>query len=431
MIQRIRQFFETDLWRAELRQMRGWRRAAMMACRVIAHLVVSFTRSLGGLRASGLTLVTLLALVPVLVLVLGIAKAFGADYGAMVQGILQRVAGGLPEGVRDAVEQIQTLVDSISFGALGTMGTLVLVWSAFALFSKVELAFNAVWRAKRRSWLRRLTDFAAMVVLVPPLVIGAFVLQGILATAEFGVGLREYAWLAWLWDAGLGFVPWVMLWIAFAAVYKLMPSARVRWIPAMMAGIVAGSGLIVIHGLYLKFQLGVAHNNAIYATLAALPLLLVYLQLVWTVILVGAEVSYAVQHIHDLRGAEQLPVANGAIRKRLAWHLLHHCGEGFRQGRSGCEIGELAASMDVPREWLDEVADALVEKGLLLRVAGNEDLMAPARPPEEISAAEAYAAADFTPAETFVDRVALPQDAEQRLRDAEAAASRVLSGRPF
>ena len=67
--------------------------------------------------------------------------------------------------------------------------------------------------------------------------------------------------------------------------------------------------------------MGVAQANAIYATLAALPLLLIYLQISWTIILAGAEVSYAVQNLESLRGTEHMPPASHAIKVRLGWHL--------------------------------------------------------------------------------------------------------------
>jgi len=425
MIRRIRKFFETDLWQRDLRQTRGVRKLWLAVLRIASHLLVSFSRSLGSLKASGLTLVTLLSLVPTLVLVFAIANAFGADYAQRVEDLFLGFGDELPPGMHAVKDQIHELVERTSFGALGVMGSAAMIWTAYVLFAKVEQAFNSVWRTRGRGWLRRITDFVAVVVLVPPLVLGALFSESLLASSELTQELRDYWGIGSLYSASLGFIPYLMLWLAFTCLYRLMPSAPVRWRDAAAGALVAAVGWTALHRLYIEFQFGVAQANAIYATLAALPLLLVYLQLVWTLVLVGAEVSYAVHHIHDLRGAEALPDANWAVRKRLAWHLMREAGDRFRKGDRGCDLGALSGQLDVPREWLDDVAKALAHENLVVMSQGD-DLAVPARPPEDISMAEVFAAADWSEASAFLDRVTLPAEAEQRVADADTEAARLL-----
>lgn len=296
---RIQQFFRRDLWEIDVGQMSGWRRVGLVTLRVTAHALRTFVVDLGSLRASGLTLVTLLALVPLLALATWIAEGLG--YGSVLDQELARVTAQAPEGLRPAVEEIRELVARTSFGALGAIGSALLAYSALMLFVRVEQSLNHVWRVSRgRAWYRRLTDFVALVVLVPLLAIGALSLNTLLHGAGW---FRGTPWLDELYRLGLGVVPHVLAWIAFTALYRLMPAARVRWASAAVGGVVAGSGWLFAHGLYLSTQMSVVRLNAIYATLAALPLLLIYLQVTWTIVLVGAEVSHAVQNRDELRGA--------------------------------------------------------------------------------------------------------------------------------
>lgn len=429
---RIITFLREDLWREELRRKPTAKRLGMATLRVLSHLFVSFRENLAGIRAAGLTLITLLSLVPLLALIFAIGNGLG--YSDDLQLAMSEFAQDLPPGLQDGVQQIQIMVESVQFTALGLVGTLILVWTSFTLFTKVEQAFNHVWRTRsNRSLIRRISDFIALVVLVPVLVLGALFLTSMVTDAQWIQDLRaEHSLAEALYDAGTGFAPHVMMWVAFIAIYKLIPSANVQWRAAAIGGVVAGSLWIVVYGLYLTFQVGVARANAIYATLAALPLLLIYLQVSWTIILAGAEVSYAVQNLQALRGTEHLPPASHAIRVRLAWHLMARASEGFREGRSGCELAQVAVDLDVPREWVDAVFDALYEAGLVVGIRGSDqDIAMPARPPEEITFAQVVAAVNGQDTRGFLERVRLPEVGEEDLTAAEAAGAERLGRRSF
>jgi membrane protein len=430
-LRRIIRFLQHDLWREELRRLSGGKKLGLASLRVFSHLLVSFSQNLAGIRAAGLTLITLLALVPLLALVFAIADGFGLSDD--LQAAMASYAEDLPPALQDAVGQIQILVASVRFTALGVLGTVILVWTALVLFTRIEQAFNYVWRTRRsRPWIRRVSDFIAVIVLVPVLVLGALFVKSMVVSATWVQRLREdYAWVEFIYETGISFAPHPMMWIAFTALYKMVPSARVQWRSAAIGGVVAGSLWIAVYGLYLDFQVGVAQANAIYATLAALPLLLIYLQISWTIILAGAEVSYAVQNLESLRGTEHMPPASHAIKVRLGWHLLNRASDAFRNGRAGCDLARFAMDMDVPREWVDGVYDALYAGGLLVCVQGDQDIAMPARPPEQILFSQVVDAVDRQDVAGFLERVRLPEEGEKQLLAAEQAGADRLAERSF
>ena len=49
--------------------------------------------------------------------------------------------------------------------------------------------------------------------------------------------------------------------------------------------------------LYLETQLLVSRLNGFYGTFAAVPLFMIWLNISWNIILMGAELSYAFQHV--------------------------------------------------------------------------------------------------------------------------------------
>jgi membrane protein len=432
MIGKVGTFFTKVLWRDDLSRSPGWRSFGLSVLRVVAHSFGNFGRNMGSIRAAGLALITLLAVVPLLALITAIAGAFA--YGDVMKDEIRHLTqANLSDPMREAVEKIQGMAESANFRALGVIGTLVLAYAGFELFTRVEQAFNHVWKSeRRRKWYRRVTDFIALVVIVPALVLGALSLSSLLQGASLN-GLREkYEWIRAVYEAGLGFVPHVTMWVALTALYKVMPSAHVAWKGAIAGGIVAGSSWIFLHTIYIHFQLGVAQFNAIYATLAALPLLIVYLQLTWTILLMGAEIAYGVQNIHALRKTRVVPPVTHAMRRRLALLVMSEASDKFVRGAGGSDLAEIAVRCDVPREWVDGVFQSLSDAGLAARLAGSEQVI-PARPPSGITMLEVMRALETGEADTFAEQVCLTPEMERHLRllqEAEQAALETPFGKP-
>lgn len=413
-------YLRTGLWNEKLQELRPGRRALVGALRVVVHVVRSFSQNLASLQAAGLTLLTVLAMVPMLALAMSLAKALG--YADSLDARLLEWQERFPKDTAPMFEKLRELVGTVNFGALGVIGSVVVLWSAMTLFTRVEQALNRVWRTRHsRPWYRRVSDFVALMVLVPPLGILALVSSSLLGSVELIVMLRQYAWLDWIYQGGLGFVPHVLAWAAFTLLYKIMPTARVHWRSAAVGGVCAGSALVLLHGIYLRLNVGVANANALYLTFAAVPILLVYVQLLWTVVLAGAEVAYATQNLASLRGAEALPAAPRAVQQRLAWHLLAAVCEGFRAGRRGATAAELSARLDVPMEWVDGVGDVLVQGGVLVMLPDDDERLMPACPPEQIDMAQVTALVDGD-GDVNLARVRLPAADEQAVAAARDAA---------
>lgn len=417
-------YLRTGLWDEKLARLPVGRRFCVGALRVAVHVLSSFSQNLASLQAAGLTLLTVLAIVPLLALATSLAKALG--YADKLDAQLLAWQGQFPKDVGPVFDELRKLIGSVNFGALGLFGSVIVLWSALTLFTRVEQALNRVWRTRHsRAWYRRISDFVALLVIVPPLGILALLSSSLLDGVGLVQWLRHSPWLDWVYEAGLGFVPHVLAWLSFTALYKIMPSAKVLWRNAAVGGLLAGSTLVLLHGLYLRLNVGVANANAVYLTFAALPILLVYLQLLWTVVLAGAEIAYAVQNLPSLRGGEQLPAAPRAVQQRLAWHLVVAACEGFRAGRRGTTAAELSSRLDVPMEWVDEVGDALVRGGLLVVLQNDSERLMPALPPEQIDLARVTAVVDGD-GDANLTRVQLPAEQEQAVLAARTAAEASL-----
>jgi len=74
-----------------------------------------------------------------------------------------------------------------------------------------------------------------------------------------------------------------------------MPNTKVQFKSAFIGGVIAGIIFQIVQWVYIRFQIGVASYNAIYGSFAALPLFLVWLQISWFILMLGAVVSHIVQ----------------------------------------------------------------------------------------------------------------------------------------
>ena len=82
----------------------------------------------------------------------------------------------------------------------------------------------------------------------------------------------------------------------FTILYKYVPNVKVRFSAAFFAALIAAGAFVGLQYLYMETQLLVARLNTVYGAFAAIPLFLIWMNISWTIILIGAEVSHAYQY---------------------------------------------------------------------------------------------------------------------------------------
>jgi DNA-binding IscR family transcriptional regulator len=100
----------------------------------------------------------------------------------------------------------------------------------------------------------------------------------------------------------------------------------------------------------------------------------------WTIILAGVQVSFAVQNVNELGPPKDVPEVEYTAHRRLALALTLAACNG-----DSVELTEFAQSVDVPRPWVDGVADDLIAAGILQIDGADDDVVRTARPPAEIT----------------------------------------------
>ncbi|MEO0481627.1 MAG: YihY/virulence factor BrkB family protein [Planctomycetota bacterium] len=362
-MRRIVRFLKHGLWEIDLRERSFPVRFAYGALRVVLYVVGKFEEHLIGVRAAGLTTATLLALVPLVTVVLAAARGLG-----VVENLDTKLDGWRDDQSdvwQGVIDYVRTVVDQTDFQALGFAGSLIFAYSAYALFLRTEEALNFAWRVRSRLVIwTRLSTFVSLVVLVPLLLVGAF------AGSSVMMNNTVSEWVArkvpWAYEALLDVVPYALASLAMTGLFKFMPSTKVRWRSAFLSGLIAGCGLIAVYEIYVSLQLGVGRQGQIYGTLAALPLLVVFLQTSWTVVVVAAETGYALQNLHLIGPGRDLQRMAPAVREELAWRLCTESISRFNDNQGPLSLAEAASEFDLPIEWLEQIAEDLAEEDVLV-----------------------------------------------------------------
>jgi len=339
----------------------------------------NFTIHQGFLRASALTYTTVLSLVPFLAIAFSVLKGLGAQNA--LEPILQQVAGDSEE----TISRIIDYVNNTNVKSLGAIGLVMLVLTVISLMGNIEEAFNAVWGVREtRSIQRRFSDYLSVVIVGPILLLAATSMTSTLQSQWMLQWLIQNTYLG---DAILllfQFLPYLSVSIAMVFLYIFIPNTRVRLASAVTGGVMAGTAWELAQWGYFHFQVGVAKYNAIYGTLAAVPIFLVWIYTSWLIVLFGLEIVFAHQHRgHTLPGNGTFSMTATA-REELAVALLVQVNLHFQKSGAPPSAQSLADELNVPLLPLEAVFDELERLGYLVVTAGNAPGWLPARDPSEV-----------------------------------------------
>jgi len=361
--------FRQDIWSKELGALETWRRRAYMASRMAYMVATGFLSDHCIIRASALTFTTILSIVPLLAVAFSISKGFGLQNAEFFRNFLMGVSAGRVE----VVDKILQYIGNTNVKTLGWMGVGALLLTVFTTVGNVERAFNTIWAVKkgRTNW-RKFTDFFSIIIICPLVV---------LIAASFTVAVQKtdvvhafitnpaYDWLEKLLLKGVSLA---LVWVGFTFAYAFIPNTRVKLKAAALGGVVAGTMWQLAQWAYINWQIGFTKYNAIYGSFAQLPLFLIWLYISWIIVLLGAEVSYAVQHLNGFvrRGlSERLsPLA----RQKVAVAALTHIAARFAAGLSPLTVGELSRALHLPEDVVLDTFGVLTERGMTVPL-GEED----------------------------------------------------------
>lgn len=352
-------------------------------------------------KSTSLTYSSVLAIVPALALIFAICRGFG------FQNLLQSVLYEYFPSQRKMIETVLTFVDSYlnqaSQGIFVGVGLVMLLWTLVSLLSNIEVAFNNIWDIKRdRSFFQKLTSYISLCLMVPVLIICSSGLSIFMSTT-----LADHLNIPFLTpviNVVLELSPLVLVWIAFSLSYLLIPNTKVQFKYAAISGAICAIMFQVLQLLFVTGQLYVSKYNAIYGSFSFLPLLLVWLQLSWLILLFGCVLTYSLQNVFAFNYLGNVTSVSFTYMRKITVAVAAIITQRFMRGEKPLTRNELSTEYDIPVRLLGHIINHLKNAGFInyVIISGDSVGVAPAKDPTDISAGDLFKMIDNVGESDFI-----------------------------
>lgn len=313
-------------------------------------------------RAASLTFDTLLALVPALALIFAIGRGFGLQ--DLLRDQLFSYFPAQKEAIATTIQFVDSYLNQSTQGVFIGVGIIILLYTLISLLYSIEDAFNYIWGiTKGRSIYQKFTDYIAICLLIPILLICSSGFSIFLSTVlQANVHIPFLTPLVnWICEL----FPLILCWLAFTLSFLLIPNTKVSFKYAAISGIISAVAFQILQLLFLNGQIYVTKYNAIYGSFAFLPLLLVWLQFSWLILLSGATLTYSLQNVFAYNYmANSSQVSNDYMRK-VAVVVASVIVRRFENGEVPLTCNELARTYKVPMRLVSSLADQLHSLGII------------------------------------------------------------------
>ena len=285
---------------------------------------------------------------------------------------------------KEIAGQIWLYVQKTQSAKLGALGGVLLVFVAVSLIGRIEETFNDIWGVTRgRNLLTQIQLYSTAIMLGPLLLITALGLAG---GAQFQ-SVKDYiSQTPVVGKIIFDLLPLLVMWLAFAFVYLLLPNTKVRFSAALVGGAVAGTLWHLNNIFGFLFISRVATNLDFYGGLGLIPVLMVGIYFSWVILLFGAQIAYAYQNRAAYLQDRLADNINQRGREFVALRLMTCLGQRFQSGARPATVFQLSTELGIPSRLTQSVLRTLAHTQLVTEVAGAEAAFVPARPLENINA---------------------------------------------
>jgi YihY family inner membrane protein len=369
----------TDLTKSLLRRhppdLRGYRRALLRFAGILWASLREFSRDYCFEKAATLSFATIISLMPLAVLLVGVAVQFGLG-DLFIEYAEQKVFPNLAPAFKTELSDwlanniSRTAFSNSTKKAVGFLALVSLISTAMGGFTAAERIFNRLWRVtSRRSYFQKLMTFWAILTLSP------FVMTASLGIKELlvpGGGIVEQMTQSSVILRGVYdfLVPTTVVFAGFSLLFKYLPSAVVRWRSAVLGGFLAACLFELSTQAFIIYVARSSTIASLYGPLSIVPFFLVWVFVNWVIVLWGCVFAYAHQNFDALlKRYEERDVSSLPPPTLVGLYLLEKIAAQHDNGGQPPSLHAVADELTVPEDVLEGVARKLVERGILVEDA--------------------------------------------------------------
>jgi membrane protein len=365
--------FNDAIWHTSLSELSKRKTFLIKQLRIIVLAARGFANDKVQLRASALTLYTILSVVPLIAIGFAIAKGFGLD-----QNLKEMIANqfqAYPEVLNYLLSLATNALQETKGGYIAGVGIIILVWSVMSLLNRIESSFNYIWQiSSARSWLRKFTDYLTIMLIAPVFVILSGSITVFVSTQlpEFMSQAPILNFFKPVISFLIKFAPYFLTWLVLTVLFIIMPNARVKFGPALVSGIISGTILQFLQWMYLDLQFGIYKLSAIYGSFALIPLFIIFIQTSWIVVLLGAELTFANQNISRYEFESEALNISAYQKRALVLMIMHMIIRNFAIGEKPISAETIGKVLKIPVRLANDILQDLSDAELLSVIHENE-----------------------------------------------------------
>lgn len=360
-------FVRYDMWRVTSTEYNGFfQRIGYNIIRTIVLVARGFTSKNLNDKAKSLTYSLIFAIIPIMAMILGIAKGFGvAD---VIEKQLNASFLGETNMVPTIMQMVERYLETAQGGLFIGIGILILLWAVYSFFQSVESAFNRIWNVQNsRSILRQATTYIAIVVLIPVLIVCSAGINIFVHSTMESIGHVE-ALHDFFHSSGTKMIQFIICWLFFTWMYYAIPNTKVHFLPALIPGIIMGSLFQLLQMLSVYLIALLSRTSIVYGAFASIPILMTWLQYTSLLILIGAEMAYAIQNNEEFEYEHDMNHMSRRYKDFIMLYLLSVIIRRFEADQPPLSAHELATNDHLPIRLVNQLLSRLVETGILREV---------------------------------------------------------------
>ena len=293
-----------------------------------------------------------------------LGKDFEEKFADRIELWFRESLSSQPQAADTIIAFVNSYLVHTKSGVFFGVGLVFMLFTVLMLTANVEKTFNSIWQVKHpRSVYRAVTDYLAMLFLVPIVIV---VTSGVsIVVATLAGQTNNYIVLGSVMRVTVDVLPYVLMSVVFMGLYLFMPNTKVRFSVVVIPGILAGIAMQVLQLFYIHAQIFLSSYNAIYGSFAALPLFMLWVQISWTICLFGVELCYTNQNMDELSFMTYTSKISHRYKLLLSVTLMSHICHRFAEGRKPYTALDLKMMTDIPIRITQDLLYNLVSVGLM------------------------------------------------------------------
>ena len=321
-------------------------------------------------RANSLSFSLLFAFVPMVAGVFAIARGFGFE-----ELLQERISTSFLAEANIAptiMEWVERYLETARGGLFLGIGLVVLIWAVYAFFNMLELSFNNIWNVKQsRSFGRRLSNYMVVLLLVPIMIILSSGISIFLNSAASASPVLQA--IEPIRRVLLRLIPFVVASGVFTWIFIAIPNTKVRFLSAIIPGVIVGIlfQLVQMFSVYLVMLF--TRMSVVYGAFSAIPLILVWLHITCWLLLIGAELAFAIQNNDMFAYEKDLETMSRRYKDYIMLYLLSVIIRRFEAGESPQTAQKMAAEHQLPIRLVQQLLSRLEETSIVRRVYTEDE----------------------------------------------------------